>query len=1535
MVNGDVQFDTKFRLDLDPNKPVEIYDTIDYAGLGENINDFVGVVKVSGPTGTIYENTDFDNPDIVPGTSRQMTTLINLILDATDEYQVMKGQYTVKYSVKDTVSQNTYENTLVYGFHFDVPTMDVDVDSGVYSAKLRSWDNTDYGSDIELLTREHRIHYPEGILPSPPADIVSTLAFIEVDPIYTNLWVITVTSTVDYKQAADDLEYRWAGSMQVNHCVMGACINSLYDDIDTMYTRYLAYLPVNRVQADIYRERLIQVNTAWSLLDIAWREDNVAEADKQAAIIQEAVEASDIYTCSQGGTSVEVTPCGAWGGGGITPPTYTFENGITEAAGVVKLGGALTGATTINLSSYALVVQDTQGSDSVLFQLDAGDDIVLSRDDSATKGAVEIAETGVLLKYQDIGTPANTRSYKVGSGGLVENADYRSSYTARSLICKEYADSIASCAFGSEDQIPRMNAGGTDFEYDDNFKWNDRTLVINDSLNNVFIGVDVGSTITTGHSNVAVGYQASKANNSGLGSVAIGFQSQIDNLTNGNTTIGYQTLFASTSNAKFCVAVGYGAGHDATGDYSVFLGRYAGYNSTGDYKLYIESSNSSTPLIYGEFDNDKLIFNCAVDLAQLQNQPTGGTDLAIATTKYVDDNAGATTLIALTDFPNSYAGQGGKVVAVKAAVDGVEFIPANWVASTGGVFTGQVIFEETNDYSIILRQTNDGGSPGTPEAGINRIGFQDMDGDLQGYVGIDNNGDMALATNITGGIVHAQNDMKVTGDITVTGLAGSYFFLESDTTGKIQKQAILQRSGSYIYVLGSMQLADQKPLYFGSANDARIYHSGTIFYIEGYTHGDPVWIRAENTSGDMKSLIYMDPDNVVNIYYAGDLRFSTSVAGVTVTGTIQATGTGISNFAGVISGQTPTLDSHLATKAYVDANVSGLQIKEPCRVATVGNIVIATALNDGDTIDDITLSTGDRVFVKNQSAPEQNGIYVVGVSPARATDADDWDELVMAYAWIDEGTVNASSSWVCVIIPGGTLETTAIPVEKFASPTAYAAGDGLALAGNIFSVDLAVSNPGLQFTSGDLQVIFAGTGSTYNAAHSNHTHSTPLEDLSDVTISAVASGELIQWSGSAWINQTFAELAIATTTWVTANFNDYTHPNHTGHVTSTGEGATVLVVASITGQPALTTGLVSTDELLVNDGGAIKRMDISVIATYMKANITPGDIGAAPASHEHVEADITDLGNYAVVGHEHSAANITSGILPVVRGGTGLATVGSDRILTGNSTGALTAEATLTYNSSQMLSVGGVIKNSGVFNTTEPDGASAVGFIFNTPAYSTAGATLFSIQNNSASKFSIDYSGNALFVGYVIANAGLGIGIIDPTKELAVYGNTSGEYVGLFTQDHVSGHGLRIDVDGASSTVLALSVYSVSTKKAEIRADGDMWARNFLLSSDAILKKNVVGVKDGLNIALALRPVHYDWKDERDEFDHIGFIAQDLEEVRPELVKDGDHKSIAYSTITAINNAAIHVLNNKFESNEDKIKRLEKRIKELEENAGT
>jgi hypothetical protein len=119
-----------------------------------------------------------------------------------------------------------------------------------------------------------------------------------------------------------------------------------------------------------------------------------------------------------------------------------------------------------------------------------------------------------------------------------------------------------------------------------------------------------------------------------------------------------------------------------------------------------------------------------------------------------------------------------------------------------------------------------------------------------------------------------------------------------------------------------------------------------------------------------------------------------------------------------------------AVKTYVDAVAVNVGKRQRVRAATTANITIATALNNADSLDGVTLATGDLVLVKNQSAAEQNGIYVVGVSPARAGDFDTYNEHSGSLIAVEEGTSNADTLWLCTSNDGGTLNTTAISFSQ-------------------------------------------------------------------------------------------------------------------------------------------------------------------------------------------------------------------------------------------------------------------------------------------------------------------------------------------------------------------------------------------------------------------------------------------------------------------------------------------------------------------------
>lgn len=153
---------------------------------------------------------------------------------------------------------------------------------------------------------------------------------------------------------------------------------------------------------------------------------------------------------------------------------------------------------------------------------------------------------------------------------------------------------------------------------------------------------------------------------------------------------------------------------------------------------------------------------------------------------------------------------------------------------------------------------------------------------------------------------------------------------------------------------------------------------------------------------------------------------------------------------------TPTDDAHAATKGYVDAARSGLDVKQSVRVATTEPINIASDLEAGDVIDGVTLVAGDRVLVKNQSTASENGIYVAVASGAasRSTDADSSAEVTAGmFTFVAEGSTNADSGWVLTTNDTISLGTTPLVFAQFSGAGQITAGEGLSKLGNVLNVN--------------------------------------------------------------------------------------------------------------------------------------------------------------------------------------------------------------------------------------------------------------------------------------------------------------------------------------------------------------------------------------------------------------------------------------------------------------------------------------------------
>ena len=170
----------------------------------------------------------------------------------------------------------------------------------------------------------------------------------------------------------------------------------------------------------------------------------------------------------------------------------------------------------------------------------------------------------------------------------------------------------------------------------------------------------------------------------------------------------------------------------------------------------------------------------------------------------------------------------------------------------------------------------------------------------------------------------------------------------------------------------------------------------------------------------------------------------------TIGATSPSTGvfTNISTTTGTIS-TTPSANTDIANKFYVDTVAQGLGPKAACAVGSTVNI---TTLSGLLTIDGYTVTAGQRVLVKNQTASQDNGIYVASASAwTRATDMDVWSEVPGAYTVLLSGG-QANTGWVCTATATGTIGVTAMPWVQFSGTGAYFAGTGLTLASNTFSI---------------------------------------------------------------------------------------------------------------------------------------------------------------------------------------------------------------------------------------------------------------------------------------------------------------------------------------------------------------------------------------------------------------------------------------------------------------------------------------------------
>jgi hypothetical protein len=154
--------------------------------------------------------------------------------------------------------------------------------------------------------------------------------------------------------------------------------------------------------------------------------------------------------------------------------------------------------------------------------------------------------------------------------------------------------------------------------------------------------------------------------------------------------------------------------------------------------------------------------------------------------------------------------------------------------------------------------------------------------------------------------------------------------------------------------------------------------------------------------------------------YTGDTGYTGPAGAVSATGATGYTGyTGPTGFTG-----------------YTGPDIIGSY--NQVKVASTANMVILTSVNAGDVIDGVTLADGDRVFVKDQTAGAENGIYIVSSVPQRASDYNSDTTIRGSKINVAQGTLNSGKFFSNTNTSTVTVGATALTFYPiFAKPDAY------------------------------------------------------------------------------------------------------------------------------------------------------------------------------------------------------------------------------------------------------------------------------------------------------------------------------------------------------------------------------------------------------------------------------------------------------------------------------------------------------------------
>ena len=276
----------------------------------------------------------------------------------------------------------------------------------------------------------------------------------------------------------------------------------------------------------------------------------------------------------------------------------------------------------------------------------------------------------------------------------------------------------------------------------------------------------------------------------------------------------------------------------------------------------------------------------------------------------------------------------------------------------------------------------------------------------------------------------------------------------------------------------------------------------------------------------------------------------------------------------------PSSGSDAATKTYVDDLVAGLKTRIICRAATTANVTLSSDLQNGDTLDGITLATGNRVLVKNQSTASQNGVYTVVASgtASRDTDFDAIGELAGQLVIIQEGSTNAEKMFLCTTDSDASLGSDTI---TFTVVQPANVGD-VTLTGTQTLTNKTLTSPVISdivsVSNGDINLTPNGTG---------HVTIKGNDNPGTIQFNCENNSHGVQLKSPAHSAGSSAVLTL---------------PTSTGTLIGTGDSGTLPVAAiDIDGATDIGADLTTSDLIVVDDGagGTNRKAALSRVVTLM------------------------------------------------------------------------------------------------------------------------------------------------------------------------------------------------------------------------------------------------------------------------------------------------------------------------------------------------